>query len=486
MSSTTDEFDVIVIGAGPVGENLADRAVQGGLTAAVVESELVGGECSYWACMPSKALLRPPMALRAARDLPGAAQAVSGGVDVPALLARRDSFTSHFDDHGQVQWLEGAGIELVRGHGRLSGEREVTVTGPDGEVRVLRARSAVAVATGTTAVVPDIPGLRAASPWTSREATSAEEVPPRLVVIGGGVVATEMATAYAGMGSSVTLVARSGLLAPFEPFAGELVGSALQELGVDMRLGDSPVSVERRSDGTVAVTLEGGDVIEADQVLAATGRAPHTRDVGLETVGLEPGSSLTVDDTMLVLGGDGAPLGGGRPWLYGVGDVNHRALLTHQGKYQARAAGDVIVARATGAEVHDAPWGAHVATADHEAVPQVVFTDPEVASVGLTAAAAEKAGYRTRVVDYEIGSVAGAALAADGYTGTARMVVDEDRKVVLGVTFVGKEVGELIHSATIAVVGEVPLSRLWHAVPSYPTISEVWLRLLETYGRDSA
>ncbi|PPI27815.1 NAD(P)/FAD-dependent oxidoreductase [Rathayibacter sp. AY1B5] len=486
MSSTTDEFDVIVIGAGPVGENLADRAVQGGLTAAVVESELVGGECSYWACMPSKALLRPPMALRAARDLPGAAQAVSGGVDVPALLARRDSFTSHFDDHGQVQWLEGAGIELVRGHGRLSGEREVTVTGPDGEVRVLRARSAVAVATGTTAVVPDIPGLRAASPWTSREATSAEEVPPRLVVIGGGVVATEMATAYAGMGSSVTLVARSGLLAPFEPFAGELVGSALQELGVDLRLGDSPVSVERRSDGTVTVTLEGGDVIEADQMLAATGRAPHTRDVGLETVGLEPGSSLTVDDTMLVLGDDGAPLGGERPWLYGVGDVNHRALLTHQGKYQARAAGDVIVARATGAEVHDAPWGAHVATADHEAVPQVVFTDPEVASVGLTAAAAEKAGYRTRVVDYEIGSVAGAALAADGYTGTARMVVDEDRQVVLGVTFVGKEVGELIHSATIAVVGEVPLSRLWHAVPSYPTISEVWLRLLETYGRDSA
>ncbi|PPF27558.1 pyridine nucleotide-disulfide oxidoreductase [Rathayibacter tritici] len=485
-STTTDEFDVIVIGAGPVGENLADRAVQGGLTAAVVESELVGGECSYWACMPSKALLRPPMALRAARDLPGAAEAVSGGVDVAALLARRDSFTSHFDDHGQVQWLEGAGIELVRGHGRLSGEREVTVTGPDGEVRVLRARSAVAVATGTTAVVPDIPGLRAASPWTSREATSAEEVPPRLVVIGGGVVATEMATAYAGMGSSVTLVARSGLLAPFEPFAGELVGDALRGLGVDLRLGDSPSSVERRSDGTVAVTLEGGDVIEADQVLAATGRAPHTRDIGLETVGLEPGSSLTVDDTMLVLAADGTPLSGDRPWLYGVGDVNRRALLTHQGKYQARAAGDVIVARSTGAEVQDAPWGAHVATADHEAVPQVVFTDPEVASIGLTAEAAEKAGYRTRVVDYEIGSVAGAALAADGYTGTARMVVDEDRKVVLGVTFVGKEVGELIHSATIAVVGEVPLSRLWHAVPSYPTISEVWLRLLETYGRDSA
>lgn len=485
-STSTDEFDLIVIGAGPVGENIADRAVQGGLTAAIVESELVGGECSYWACMPSKALLRAPMALRAARDLPGAAQAVTGGVDVAAVLEHRDSVTSHFDDHGQVQWLEGAGIELVRGHGRLVGEREVGVTAPDGSVRTLRARSAVAVATGTTAVVPDVPGLRDAKPWTSREATSAETVPGRLVVVGGGVVACEMATAYAGLGSSVTLLARSGLLAPFEPFAGELVADSLRDLGVDVRLGGSPASVERRADGTVVVTLEGGDTVEADEILAATGRAPHTRDVGLEAVGLEPGSSLTVDDTMLVLGADGEPIGGGSPWLYGVGDVNHRALLTHQGKYQARAAGDVIVARSTGAPVADAPWGAHVATADHEAVPQVVFTDPEVASVGLTASAAEKAGYRIRVVDYEIGNVAGASLAAVGYTGTARMIVDEDRKVVLGVTFVGKEVGELVHSATIAVVGEVPLSRLWHAVPSYPTISEVWLRLLETYGRDSA
>ncbi|NQX15977.1 NAD(P)/FAD-dependent oxidoreductase [Rathayibacter sp. VKM Ac-2857] len=485
-TAATDTFDLIVIGAGPVGENIADRAVQGGLTAAIVESELVGGECSYWACMPSKALLRAPMALRAARDLPGAAQAVTGGVDIAALLAHRDSVTSGFDDHGQVQWLEGAGIELVRGHGRLSGVREVSVTAPDGSVRVLHARSAVAVATGTSAVVPDIPGLRAAAPWTSREATSAEIVPGRLVVVGGGVVACEMATAYAGMGATVTLLARSGLLAPFEPFAGELVGDALRELGVDVRIGGSPASVERRADGTVAVTLEGGDVVEADEILAATGRAPQTLDIGLEVVGLEPGDSLTVDDTMLVLGADGSPVGSGTPWLYGVGDVNHRALLTHQGKYQARAAGDVIVARSTGGEVKDAPWGAHVATADHEAVPQVVFTDPEVASVGLTAAAAEKAGYRTRVVDYEIGSVAGASLTAVGYKGTARMVVDEDRKVLLGVTFVGKEVGELVHSATIAVVGEVPLARLWHAVPSYPTISEVWLRLLETYGRDSA
>jgi len=174
--------------------------------------------------------------------------------------------------------------------------------------------------------------------------------------------------------------------------------------------------------------------------------------------------------------------GGGR-WLYAAGDVNRRALLTHQGKYQARAVGDVIVARAKGEKVDDGSWGRHVATADARAVPQVVFTDPEVASVGLTAAAAAAAGLRTRVVDYDLGGVAGAALHAEGYQGQARMVVDEDRRVIVGLTLVGPDVAELIHAATIAIVGEVPLDRLWHAVPAYPTVSEIWLRLLETYGR---
>jgi pyruvate/2-oxoglutarate dehydrogenase complex dihydrolipoamide dehydrogenase (E3) component len=182
--------------------------------------------------------------------------------------------------------------------------------------------------------------------------------------------------------------------------------------------------------------------------------------------------------------GDSPALAG--DWLYATGDLNHRALLTHQGKYQARAAGDVIVARAAGRTVDDAPWGTHVATADHAAVPQVTFTDPEVASVGLTAEAAEKAGYRIRVLDYDLGGVAGASVQADGYTGQARAIVDLDTEVLLGVTFVGAGVGELLHAATIAVVGQVPISRLWHAVPSYPTLSEVWLRLLETYGRPGA
>ena len=497
------EYDVIVIGAGPVGENVADRAVQGGLTVALVESELVGGECSYWACMPSKALLRSGEAVRAARRLDGAKQAVTGAVDVAAVLRRRDAFTSRWDDSGQVEWVENAGIELVRGHGVITGEREVTVrevtvrevtvretadrtnsdAAADAAATVLRARHAVVVATGSAALLPDIPGLAGANPWTNREATSTEQIPPRLAIVGGGVIAAELATAFASLGSQVTVIARSGLLSGQEPFAGELVGESLRELGVDLRLSTSPTAVARADDGVVRITTDDGDVIEADEILVATGRVPRTSDLGLDSIGLEPGGWLETDDTLLVLGADGSPLGG--DWLYAVGDVNHRALLTHQGKYQARAAGDAIAARANGTALRDERWGRHVATADHAAVPQVTFTDPPVASVGLTAAAAEKQGVNARVVDFELGDVAGASLHADGYRGTARMVVDEDRGVLVGVTFVGPDVHELVHSATVAIVGEVPLERLWHAVPSYPTISEIWLRLLETYGRSN-
>ncbi|MFB7843721.1 dihydrolipoyl dehydrogenase family protein [Microbacterium sp. NPDC056052] len=471
----TDEYDLIVLGGGPVGENVADRAVQAGLTVVIVESELVGGECSYWACMPSKALLRSPQALRAARHVGGAAEAITGDLDVRAVLDRRDSFTSHWKDDGQVAWLDSAGIDLVRGHGRLSGERKVAVTTPEGGVRTLTARHAVAVSTGSDAAIPPIPGLHEANPWTSREATSAEEIPASLVVIGGGVVAVEMATAYASLGAEVTVLARSGLLGSVEPFAGEFVAEGLRALGVDVRTGVATKSVSRDAEG-VTVTTDGGDV-RAAEILVATGRTPRSGDIGLETVGLPAGRSIRTDDTLRVPGVD---------WLYAVGDVNGRVLLTHQGKYQARAAGDVIAARAKGEPVDDDRWGRHVATADHVAVPQVVFGEPEVAAVGVTAAAAREAGHRIREVEAEFSSVSGAALHADGYTGRAHMVVDEDRQVLLGVTMVGPDVAELIHAAAIAVAGEVPLARLWHAVPSYPTMSEVWLRLLEAYGRASA
>jgi pyruvate/2-oxoglutarate dehydrogenase complex dihydrolipoamide dehydrogenase (E3) component len=474
---TTIEYDVVVIGAGPVGENVADRIVQGGLTVAIVERELVGGECSYWACMPTKALLRSGSALRAAREVPGAREAVTGPLDAAAVLARRDAFASQWKDDGQVSWLESAGIALYRGQGRISADRVVEVTGADGATVTLTARHAVVVATGSSALLPDVPGLRESAPWTSREAAAAKAVPGRLAIIGGGVVATEMATAYAALGSTVTVLARHGLLEEAEPFAGEMVADSLRQAGVSVRVGAEAASVRREDDGTVRLTLTDGEQVQADELLVAIGRTPNTRDIGLEKVGLETGDWLTVDDTLRVVDGGG--------WLYAAGDVNRRALLTHQGKYQARAVGDVIVARAKGQTVEDGRWGRHVATADHAAVPQVVFTEPEVASVGLTAAAAEAAGLRIRVVDYDLGSVAGSALHAEGYRGQARMVVDEDRKVIVGLTLVGPDVAELIHAATIAIVGEVPLDRLWHAVPAFPTVSEVWLRLLEAYGRQA-
>ncbi|WP_369174435.1 NAD(P)/FAD-dependent oxidoreductase [Streptomyces sp. R28] len=466
-------YDVVVLGAGPVGENVADRTRAAGLSTAVVESELVGGECSYWACMPSKALLRPVIARADARRLPGLSQSVQGPLDTAAVLARRDEYTSHWKDDGQVRWLDGIGADLHRGHGRLTAPRTVEVTGSDGVRQVLTARHAVVVCTGSGAQLPDLPTLAEVEPWTSREATSAKAAPGRLVVVGGGVVATEMATAWQALGSRVTLLVRGkGLLSRMEPFAGELVAEALTEAGVDVRTGTSVEAVTREH-GTVVVVTDGGDRIEADEILFATGRVPRTADIGLETIGLEPGSWLEVDDSLRVTGSE---------WLYAVGDVNHRALLTHQGKYQARIAGAAIAARASGVPLLESdPWGAHAATADHAAVPQVVFTDPEAAAVGLSLAEAEQAGHRVRAVDVEMSSVAGAGLYAEGYRGRARMVVDLEREILLGLTFVGAGVGELIHSASIAVAGQVPISRLWHAVPSYPTISEVWLRLLESY-----
>ncbi len=470
----TDIYDVVVIGAGSTDENVADRAVKGGLSAVVVEAELVGGDCSYWACMPSKALLRPGHAIAAARRVDGARQAVTGALDVAGVLDRRDGFASRWDDAGQVGWLEGAGIDLVRGHGRLAGERHVDVRSADG-TRVLTARHAVVVATGSSPALPPVPGLAEAQPWTTKDATAAKQPPARLAVLGGGVAGCELSQAWASLGSAVTVLEMADHLLPaYEPVAGRLLADAMAEAGIDVRLGVTVTGAERRPDGTVVVRLADGDEVEADELLVAAGRRARTDDLGLEHVGLEPGSWLTVDDTMAVEGVPGN-------WLYAAGDVNHRVLLTHQGKYQARICGDAIVARAAG-RLDPAPWGPHVATADHRAVPQVVFTDPEVAAVGLSEAEATEAGMSVRVVDYPLGQVAGAALYADGYRGHARLVVDEDRRVIVGATFVGPDAGELLHAATIAVVGEVPLDRLWHAVPSYPTISEVWLRLLEAYG----
>ena len=475
------EFDVVVIGAGAVGENVADRVVQGGLTAVLVEAELVGGECSYWACMPSKALLRPGTALHGAQTTPGAKEAVTRTLDAAAVLKRRDYMTANWQDDGQVSWVKEAGIELVRGHAWLTAAKTVEVAGLDGTSHLLRARQAVVLATGSMPNTPPIEGLQDLQVWGTREATSAKEVPERLAVLGGGVAGTELAQAFARLGSDVTLVARSGLLRNFPEEAARLVAAGLRADGVELRLNTATERISENDDGTFGLALSDGSTVTANKVLVSTGRHPALEGLGLESLGFEPDKDghlvLATDASGLV---EGTP--GDEPWLYAVGDAAGKNLYTHQGKYEARATGDAIAARAKG-ELKGAPadWSRYAQTANRHAVPGVVFTDPELASVGRTVEKAREDGYNASSVELPI-QVAGSSLHSENYEGWAQLVVDEDRKVLLGATFAGPDVAELLHAATIAVVGEVPLDRLWHAVPSYPTISEVWLRLLEKYG----
>jgi pyruvate/2-oxoglutarate dehydrogenase complex dihydrolipoamide dehydrogenase (E3) component len=446
------EFDVVVIGAGVAGEVAAGRLGENGVSVAVVEDRLVGGECSFYACMPSKALLRPVELAREVARVPGLAL---GPIDVPAVLARRDEVIHDQDDSTQVPWLEQHHVTLVRGHGRLAGEKRVVV-----EEEELVARTAVIVATGSAASIPDIDGLRDARPWTNIEATTATHVPRRLAVLGGGVVGVELSQAWSTYGSRVTLVHRGDrLIEREEPFASEQVGDALVDGGVDVRLERQVLRVTRN--GAVRVDLDDGTELEADEVLAAFGRVPRTADIGLDTIGLEGGGPLRAADDLRVPGFD---------WLYSIGDVNGRVLLTHMGKYQGRLAADAIRGRRI--ELRS----------DGARSPRVIFTDPQVGAVGLTLEGAREAGLRVRHVDVETSGNAGGSFVGRNAPGTSRIVVDEDRRVIVGATITGAEVAEALHAATIAVVGEVPLDDLWHAVPSFPTRSELWLKLLEAYG----
>ena len=296
-----NEFDVIVIGAGPAGENVADVAQKNGLRTAIVERELVGGECSYWACMPSKALLRPGEVIDSANRTPGVTGAT---LDIDAALERRNALSSNWDDEGQVSWLDSVDVELIRGHGRLSGVRQVTVTHEDGSTTDHSANVAVVIATGTAAAIPPVDGLRDIRTWDNRDVTTLKEVPRRLLMLGGGVVGVEMAQAWKTLGSEqVTIVEMADRLLPREePFVGEELKAALERIDIDVMTDAKLVSVTREaSDAPVNATVEtdhGSVELVADEIVVAVGRRPLTGDVGLDAIGLDPGAYIEVDDQL--------------------------------------------------------------------------------------------------------------------------------------------------------------------------------------------